>query len=194
MSEICPTCLGSTSKYWHKLTPGLVQALVKAYMRVCEKGENVVHKNELELDHSEYGNFQKLRFHALIARYKRDGIAQRSTWLITKRGARFLKGDYEVPARVQTFRNAVVAHSDIMVDLTRVMKSDPYWEGYEDFAHKHNIEFPDGEDTQDVQTIKTVKKKKGKEYCPDCEEQLKITYDEKFNKFLVCPRCGHRKV
>ena len=68
----CHHCGASLKKYWHRITPGLVKTLAKVYERVCEKGENHVAKGELKLSHGEYGNFQKLRFHALIAKYKQN--------------------------------------------------------------------------------------------------------------------------
>ena len=89
--------------------------------------------NELELDHSEYGNFQKLRFHALIAKNKEDNIIQNREWLITKRGADFLKGEIEIPARVQTFRNRVTDHDEETVNIKDVMRSVLYWE--QDFSY-----------------------------------------------------------
>lgn len=115
-------------KYWHRLTPGLVRTLVEVYKFVSAKGENIVSKKELKLSHSQYGNFQKLRFHALIAKYKVNGEWHRGEWLLTKRGADFLKGMVQIPDRVQTFRNKVEDRSGILVTVTDVMKTEPYWE------------------------------------------------------------------
>ena len=113
--------------YWHSLTPGLVKVLVKCYVYASEH-DNLFMMRDLKLDHSEYGNFQKLRFHALIAKKKQDGEKVERVWLITQRGADFLKGTIQIPDRVQTFRNKVVDHSPELVTVRDVMKSDPYWE------------------------------------------------------------------
>lgn len=200
----CEHCGANVMKYWHKLTPGLVSTLVKVYKKVCEKEENVVHKSELELDHSEYGNFQKLRFHALIAKYKPHGIWNHATWVITKRGVLFLKGAIEVPDRVQTFRNKVEAHSDRMVNITKVMKSEPHWESYSDFIQKQEdrefIDLPEQEE-ETIKTIKTVKKKKGKKYCPNCNSQLKkaiIDNPQSGGSVIItqewrCPTCLYKE-
>lgn len=174
--------------------------MVKIYTKVCEKGENVVHKNELTLDHSEYGNLQKLRFHALIAKYRPEGKEIRGTWVITRRGALFLKGKISVPDRVQTYRNAVVAHGDTMVNVSTVMKSEPYWETHADFIERQqDMEFFDlpEVESEDIKVVRKVKKKKGKKYCPHCETQLKIDTREslnlsggkitQFDQFYVCP-------
>ena len=133
-TNTCPYCGASLKKYWHKITPGLVKVLVKCYMAVITKGKNKFTMKELELNHSEYGNFQKLRFHALIAKNKEDGVVVNKEWIITKRGAEFLKGMIKIPRSVQTFRNRVVDHDTEMVDISKVFKDEMWWQ--EDFDYK----------------------------------------------------------
>lgn len=204
MKHTCPECGSSTQRYWHKLTPGLVTTLVKVYAKVCEKQENKVEKSELDLDHSEYGNFQKLRLHALIAKYKEDGRVHRGTWVITKRGADFLKGKIEIPDRVRTFLNRVEAHSDNMVNVTRVMAGNPYWEEHSDFVNQEStLSFLSEPVVEQVSVVvKPTKKIKGKKYCPKCEAQMKIDYSitnnfsgselYKYRKEYICPSCEYR--
>lgn len=139
VTERCPHCGASMKKYWHKITPGLVKTLVKVYKAVSAKRENAVSKKDLSLTHSEYGNFQKLRFHGLIAKYKVDGEWHKGDWLITHRGAQFLRGEIEIPEKVLTFRNKVEGHTDETVNIKNVMASEPYFEtdfGYEIFEPK----------------------------------------------------------
>lgn len=126
--EKCPHCGAAMKKYWHRITPGLVKALVKAYAVVCEKGDYHFTKKDLDLNHSEYGNFQKLRFHGFIAKHKVDGEWKRGEWILTRRAGDFLTGKIDIPARVQTFRNKVVDHDIIRVTVGEVMKSEPYFE------------------------------------------------------------------
>lgn len=121
----CILCDAQVKEYWHRITPGLVKALAKAYAVVCKKGRNEFDKNELNLDHSEYGNFQKLRFHALIAKNDKD---KRGNWLITRRGSEFLQGVIRIPARVKTYRNRVIDHDPETLTLRDVIKSEEYWE------------------------------------------------------------------
>jgi len=128
MIERCPHCNASMKKFWHSLTPGLVRVLVKCYVYASEH-DNKFRMHDLALDHSEYGNFQKLRFHALIAKNKENRV-----WVITSRGADFLKGEIQIPDKVQTFRNRVVDHSTNLVTVREVMKSEPYWEKEFDFS------------------------------------------------------------
>lgn len=124
MKHTCPHCGASTESTWHAITPGLVTVLLKVYKRICDKGENDITMSELDLDHSEYGNFQKLRFHALIAKDKTNP----KHWVITQRGTDFLKQKIQIPRRVETYRNHVRGHSDDYVTVRDVMISDPYWQ------------------------------------------------------------------
>lgn len=190
-------------KYWHRITPGLVGTLVKVYKRVCEKNQNLVHMNELELNHSEYGNFQKLRFHALIAKYRKNGEAVHRSWVITTRGAAFLRSNMKIPLKVRTLLNRVVAHSEELVDIAKVMRSDITWEGYEDFKNQlPMVEFsPPEENIDETVVAKKIKKKKGKNYCPKCDSQLKLSLESKQNdtgtvsveKWWICPHCGYKE-
>lgn len=170
--EFCDKCGASLKKYWHKLTPGLVRTLVKVYERVNEKGENKIHKNELTLTHGEYGNFQKLRFHALIAKYKENGEYKSGMWLITRRGAQFLTGQISVPESVQTFRNKVVGHSIEEVSVADIIgrRNEPYFQT--DFAFTLATE----EDLEQVPAVKRIKKsrKKAKNPCPTCGGETKL--------------------
>lgn len=129
----CILCGGSLKEYWHKITPILVNSLVVAYKVVAKRQANYFNKHELELDHSEYGNFQKLRFHALIARYKVDGDWKKGDWLITSRGFKFLQGKIAIPKRVKTYKNKVIDHDTELVYLKDVVGSDPYMETDFDF-------------------------------------------------------------
>jgi len=135
MEERCEHCGAKMKRYWHTMSPGLVRVLAKCYEYLLGQRalENRFAMKDLNLDHSEYGNFQKLRFHALIAKVKEDGERVEREWLITKRGADFLKGEIQIPARVQTFRNQVVDHDEELVTITQVMQSQIFWE--KDFSY-----------------------------------------------------------
>lgn len=126
-TQLCPSCGASMKQYWHRLTPGLVGVLIKCYDFVKENGHNHFKKKDLKLSHSEYGNFQKLRFHALLAKYKVDGKWTSGEWLLTHRGAEFLCGKVEVPIRVQTFRNRVVDHDPVLTHISRVWQGEMPW-------------------------------------------------------------------
>jgi hypothetical protein len=131
----CSQCGARMKSYWHAITPGLVKMLVKIYSAIASKGENKIHPHkEMELTTTEHMNMTKLRFHGLIAKCKEEGEVQRGFWLITHRGVEFLKGEIQIPSRVQTFRDKVTGHDERLVTVTDVMKSTPYWE--KDFSYE----------------------------------------------------------
>jgi hypothetical protein len=132
--EYCPTCGASMKKAWHTLTPGLVGALVKIYKEVSSKGENVWVRRGNDLTKNEDSNLTKLRFHGLIARVKKDGERVPGEWLITRRGVDFLRGEIQIPRRVQTFRNRVIDHDEQLVTVTDVMKGETWWEQKFDYS------------------------------------------------------------
>jgi len=131
--EYCELCGGRIREYYHRITPGLTKSLVKCYEYVSSMGTNLFKMADLKLDHSEYGNFNKLRFHGLIAKHKVNGEIQNREWVITRRGADYLKGNIQIPARVKTYKNRVIDHDEEMVTVTQVMKSEPYWENKFEF-------------------------------------------------------------
>lgn len=197
IDEHCSHCGASLKKYWHRLTPGLINTLVKVYVGISSKGENVITKDELDLTHSEYGNFQKLRFHALIAKHKVDGKWNRRDWLITRRGVEFLKDQIKIPYRVQTFRNKVVAHDAKRIGIADVMGSQPYFEGYEEF--KNQLEFmvfPDAV-VPDVPSVRSYTKR-GKKLVCSCGGTVKVKIipegvtgsgNMRVSKKLICTKC-----
>lgn len=130
----CPHCGASMKMYWHRMTPHLAKTLVKIYTAISSKGENKIHPHkEMELSTSEHMNMTKLRFHGLIAKVKEKGEVERGYWLITRKGAEFLKGEVGVAKRVQTFRNKVVNHEFDYVYIKQVLGSVPYIESSFDF-------------------------------------------------------------
>jgi hypothetical protein len=133
----CPFCEASLKEYWHKLTPMLVGSLVKMKQEIIKKGENKVHlQNDLLLSKTEYNNFQKLRFHGLIAHCKdKDGGRDSGSWLLTSRGNDFVKGELAVPSRVRTFRNTVIDHDSKNVYIRDVIGSTPYLEERENIKY-----------------------------------------------------------
>ncbi len=141
MTEHCEHCGAAITKYWHKLTPILVDSLVIAHKAVVAKDENHIEKGDLQLSHSQYGNFQKLRFHGLIAKFKEDDgsgnlVWRRGHWLITRRGAAFLRGDEDIPSKVQTFRNRVVDRDTRLVNIKDVLGQVPHLETFADFERE----------------------------------------------------------
>lgn len=173
----CVRCNASTKRYWHKLTPGLVSALVKINKAVNLKKENDIRidriPKDIALTHVERCNWQKLRLHGLIARVRFFGQVKRGRWLITRKGFRFLHGK-EIPSRVLSFRNRVVGHSDEMTTITDVVRSTPYFESIEDIRFEYPEPKEEGElEIENVPIFTRSRKlKKGQIPCPRCGSAL----------------------
>ena len=172
MNNKCEHCGASLKKYWHRITPGLVSALVKFYVAICNKGENDIHllremTGEQKLEPHEWNNWTKLRFHGLVAKTDRSGY-----WLLTHRGAEFLKGRLAIPVEVQTYRNEVVGHSDQEVFIKDVVGKLPYFEAREDIKFDIATEA----DTP-VITKEKKSRKKVKFPCPICKEETKLVIE-----------------
>ena len=124
-NDRCQHCGAKMNKYWHRLTPVMVRALVKTLQVVRDQDNNHVQISDVDLSHSEYGNYQKLRYHGLIAKHH-DDEGNFDGWLITKRGGQFLRGEVCLPLRVQTFRNRVVEHDSQLVYISDVIGHTPF--------------------------------------------------------------------
>ena len=131
----CPHCGASMASYWHSLTPGILNALVKFYTAICDHKVNKIHLlkdmkgHSYELTDHEWNNFTKLRFHGLAVQDDESGY-----WLITRRGVKFLHGEIQIPDRVRTFRGEIIERSENYVTVNDVMGTQPYFE--QDFARQ----------------------------------------------------------
>lgn len=134
----CPHCGANMYVHGHNLSKGLVHTLIKFKNRVIEKKENRVHiKDELHLNNTQFGNYQKLRFHGLIAKCIDPVTKQHEQgyWLLTKRGNEFVKNMISIPKKVYTFRNKIVDKDKDFVTMQQVLKDEmmPYWDEKNDF-------------------------------------------------------------
>lgn len=88
---------------------------------------------------SHYNNFQKLRYHGLIAKMKVDGQPVLNEWCITRNGFRFLRGRIGLPKFVLIKENHVVERSDVLLNLTDIWRGAPYLEtSFEYFDDDNN--------------------------------------------------------
>lgn len=153
--DICPCCGASLKMYWHRLTPILVKALRKFHDGVIVKQDNCIHLikdlkgTSQELGPYEWKNWTKLRFHGLVAKYKKNGVWKRGYWVLTKRGNDFLHGRIELPVSVLTFRNKIKEHAIDKVSIREVMNNDMYVEELNDIHFK--LYEPDVEYNQEIQ-------------------------------------------
>lgn len=148
----------------------------------------------MKLEPHEWNNWTKLRFHALVAKVKEDGVHDTGYWLLTRRGGEFLNGKTEIPKKVWTYRNKVVGHSEETVYIKDVIGEQPTFEAIGDIESA----LPTAEDIEKVTEV--MKKKSGKKIkdpCPKCGTHMKTALREKYNensvkveKYLKCPKCG----
>jgi len=108
---------------------------------------NKVHlSKDLNLSKNEYNNFQKLRYHGLIAHYKDKITKEYETgyWLLTKRGNLFCKNELAVPKKLLIFRNKIEERSEEKIILRDILTEDnlPHWYQKEDY----NMSFEDTND------------------------------------------------
>lgn len=129
----CKHCGANMLSYWQNMSTGLFSALIKAIHYVHRTGKNSfnISKDLTSLTKMQFSNFQKLRFHGLIAH---DPNKKRS-WLITKRGGQFLRGEISIPASVHTYRNKVIGHSEAQVKASDFIGKMPMFES--EFAREY---------------------------------------------------------
>ena len=130
--EFCPNCGARMKEFYHLLSPGLVNVLVKAIRFVKSTNTNKFHLHDLGLTQSEYCNAQKLRFHGLIAHADPENL-KAGQWLITSRGGQFLRSEISVPHRVKTYRNEVIDHDPELVHMDSFRGVTGYFESEFDF-------------------------------------------------------------
>lgn len=139
--HVCPHCNSQSNIYWHKVTPGIVRALIKVRRAVIAKGDYSIHNRKdmdgtpYELTKNEYGNFTMLRYHGLVARDKDAGAGN---WILTHRGAQFLRSEIRVPMKVKVLNNTVIDHDDVYVSIEDVLGSgDPAFIEIEQLEREH---------------------------------------------------------
>lgn len=114
------------------LNAGLVYCLTQAVKAVHRKNVNRFHlQKDLTLTKTQYNNFQKLRYHALIAHADSQN-PKSGEWLITARGGQFLRGETDVPRRVLVSANRVIDH-----DFTQPVHIDQLKHKYPDFDPRY---------------------------------------------------------
>ena len=142
LSEIlnskCPCCGANTRKHWHRLSKGLAVTLIEFKKAVLAHNRNKIHiKNDLNFTKTQFNNFQKLRYHGLVAKCRNPLTKEREGgyWLLTRRGNLFCKNQIEIPVKVQTYRNKISDKSSQMVYIAEIVSDSelPFWDSIEDY-------------------------------------------------------------
>lgn len=122
----CPCCGHVVKVYEYGLGPLYVGTLKQIYQRVFDSGHNDVDVGDLSLTYAERSTLSILRFNGLIAKVKDDdGHQLRRHWLITRNGARFLRNQLMLPAKVRVYNNKVIGHVGKQVSVIDVLGYDP---------------------------------------------------------------------
>ena len=200
--QYCECCGAKLLARWVRLSAGRVEFLAKFRALVIENNKNLINvPKEMSLTEVEYSDYQKLRYHGLIAKYKIDGIIQAGYWILTNRGNLFLNGELIIPEKVKIFKNKIVGYSENRVSVKDVIKTEPYWDRYEDIK----FEAPSDEEME-ISKAKKIKderrKKKNTTYsCPKCGGKMKkkVSSQEIDNsrvrviELLFCPDCQYEQ-
>ena len=111
------------AEHGHILNKGLVRSLFAAYRA---GGIAPVRIRDLDLDHNQMANFQKLQ-HWGLAEMAADkaGNHRRGYWRVTHAGAEFLTFGRTVPRKVWTFRGKVTE-----MDHSQQISPLNVWDGY----------------------------------------------------------------
>lgn len=131
--ELCPTCGAKLVGRWEYITKGQLNVLAKFIKAVKKQDRNSIHlQKDIELTKNEYNNFQKLRYNGLVAHAEATGC-----WLITRRGAQFLRDEIDLPRGVLIFRNRIQKYHKKRVTVKTIYKNDdPYWFKAQDFDYE----------------------------------------------------------
>ena len=132
--HICTTCneLHITSETHNETLNILKCSMLKsAAAQVVSTKVNDFKKSDIpDQNHSEYANFQKLKYHGLITKVRINGVTTRDRWLITRNGWAFLRGELKLPKTVRVKNNHTLPtdRSETLVSIVDVLKGSDYME------------------------------------------------------------------
>lgn len=137
--DICPSCKQSCT-YVVGLDRGSVE-IMKAIARFIQvKGTNMVHpRNEMEskglLSSNHVGNLSRPRMHGLIAHAKVDGQRKAGWYVLTTKGADFLKGAsiprYAIISKAEGHQVGYFSPETLTCSISDFNEpGEPRWEGF----------------------------------------------------------------
>lgn len=131
MSEICPHC-GQPIKEAHK---EVLNKMKLTMLQIAGRHVQQTLTNDFmlrdftapkEAERPVWSNFQKLRYHGLVAKVKdkQTDRVVKGRWLITRNGWAFLRGDIELPKFVLVRNNHIVpdSHSKQLIGIRDVYR------------------------------------------------------------------------
>jgi hypothetical protein len=86
---------------------------------VDSSGVNIVDIGLFRDNINSYNNWQKLRYHGLIAKTEKRG-----EWVITKNGWKFLRGEISLPKFILVADNRIIEHSEQRVEVQDLLSQE----------------------------------------------------------------------
>lgn len=121
----CDRCHQVIAIYRYKVNKQMATVLRKMRAEIDANGENKINFDSLDIPYRLASQRSKMRLHGLIAKYKENGVHVSNTWLITKKGGDFLRGE-AIAEKVIVFDNKVIGHEGELVDIHRLMDEVAY--------------------------------------------------------------------
>lgn len=109
----CSNCRAAIRVYRYSVNKQMATVLRKMRVAIDETGVNAINFDELDIPYRLGSQRTKMRLHGLIKQ------VEKNTWLITKKGGDFLRGE-PIPKKVVAFRNQVIGHEGGMTTVQRV--------------------------------------------------------------------------
>ncbi len=116
----CDRCHRVIRIYRYPVNKQMATVLRKMRDAVDKNGKNEVNFDEIDIPYRLGSQRTKMRLHGLIKQIDRDGVKVQNTWLITKKGGDFLRGE-AIPAKVVVFDNQLLGHEGGTTTIHRVM-------------------------------------------------------------------------
>lgn len=125
----CPTCGAKTVEYRHRLSLGIVGALVKLYEKA---GIAPFQISILDLSHSQMANFQKLRYWGLVQKSSDTGDRKGGFWAVTPLGGEFVLGKKRIREIALTYRATVQGTDGKAVAIFEIIEGYQYRGDFQD--------------------------------------------------------------
>jgi len=129
-NNLCSLCGAKLNARWENIKKGQITTLAIFRDAIIKKNRNSIHlQKDIKFTNSQFTNFQKLRYNGLVAHASDTG-----NWLLTRRGAQFLRNEIFIPKGVLIFRNKIQKYHIDKVNLLSILKNnEPYWFDIEDY-------------------------------------------------------------
>ena len=129
----CQTCGAKTVEYRHRLSKGIVSALIKLYEKARASPFLI---SELGLSHSQMANFQKLAYWRLADRAVLPGDRKGGVWAVSIHGEAFIRGLSRMREIAVTYRGNIQRHEGTEIYIFSVIEGYQYRGDFKDQIKK----------------------------------------------------------